>query len=64
MLILALVVASLLFLVGLLLVPAWFLHRFLCVAHASARREMLASRQRCRHDGALRLVASSHASSH
>jgi hypothetical protein len=61
-LILALVVASVPFLAAVLLVPAWLLHRFLCSAHASARRELLASRESSRPDGNLRLVPSSHRS--
>jgi len=59
-LILVLGVASAVFLAALLLVPAWLLHRLLCSAHASARRELLASRQSSRRDPSLRLVASGH----
>ena len=59
-LILALVIAGSLFLAALLLVPAWLLQRFLCSAHASARRELLANRQSSGRDHALRLVASGH----
>lgn len=58
LLILALLVAGALSLTAVLLVPAWLLQRFLCVAHASARRELLASRQSPAADRALRLIAS------
>ncbi len=59
-LILAFALASAVFLAAVVLVPAWLLHRFLCSAHAHARRELLASRQSSGRDHALRLVANSH----
>lgn len=61
-LILALVFGSVLALSALLLVPAWLLQRFLCVAHAGARQEMLACRLTPKRDRTLQPVPSSHAS--
>ncbi len=58
----ALLVVSALFLAALLLVPAWLLDRFLCEAHALARRELLASRESSPRTQALRLVTTSHGS--
>ncbi len=58
-LILAFLVVSSIFLAALLLVPAWLLDRFLCAAHALARRELLASRESWPRDQALRLVTTS-----